>query len=474
MDRIRILVAMVLATLVLLGWPALMRYLYPPSPEEIIPLQPPVQEAPPKSVPAPSPKPTTAAVQPPAPATEAPPRSLTIETHYWRIEFSNRGAVATSWILKKQIVNGVERDIRAANGGDLELIPKDALDTTGAPLRLRAPSSPELADQLNHSNFRIEGQGITDSTGEINLSPGGSQEIVFTYSSGSVTARKTFKFYADSFLFDAAIDVTSGGQPQTVEMILGPRFGDQTEHQKGSYSVPSQVVADTRADSKVRVMGAYITPPFAKITALDRDQNLILIDKPLASDVDQIKLVGGDGITLLGYSRVVERGQGNLQLIVDHLPEGVTAGSQVAQGADTLRGGFRWAGMVDRYFAIVAVPSRPIDEIALTSIKVKHPDEEEPRDYPSVAIPAESSFRIFIGPKDRALLAEVSRETGANLDTLIDYGIFSSIIRPLIPAIGWALSGLSGVFHNYGWAIVVVTVIINLALSPLRWYSSRK
>lgn len=468
---------MLLATLVLVGWPVMMRYFNPTPPEELVPLQPPTEEQPAKSSPTPSAKKPVTVVQPPAPATEEKFREITVETSYWRIVFSNRGAVATSWILKKEKSNGIVRDIRAANGGgELELIPEDALDTTGAPLRLRAPSRPELADQLNQTNFRVE--GIAANTQKINLNPGQSQEIVFTYESGGVKARKVFKFYADSFLFDAAIDVTAGGQPQMVELVLGPRFGDQADHQQGSYGVPSQVVADTRTDSSVRVMGAYITPPFAKITAFDREQKQIQIEKPLASDVDQIKIVGGDGVTLIGYGRVIERERGSTEgsqrLTLDHMPEDVSTGSQVAQGADTLREGYRWAGMVDRYFAMVVIPSRPFDEIALTNIKVKHPDQEEPHDYASLAIPAESSLRIFVGPKDRALLAEVSQETGANLDTLIDYGIFSSIIRPLIPAIGWALNGLSGIFHNYGWAIVVVTIIINLALSPLRWYSSRK
>ncbi len=464
---------MLLATLILVGWPRVMDYFYPPSPEELIPIQSSTEEQPAKSNPTPSVKKPVAAVQPPVPTTaEEKFREITVETSYWRIKFSNRGAVATSWVLKKEKSNGVVRDIHAANGGDLELIPKDALDTVGAPLRLRAPSTPELAAQLNQTNFRIE--GVAENTREINLDPGQSQEIVFTHSSGSVTARKVFKFYSDSFLFDAAIAVATDGQPQMVELVLGPRFGDQADHQQGSYGVPTQVVADTRTDSSVRVMGAYITPPFANIIWFGREQNQIQIEKPLASDVDQIKIVGGDGVTLIGYARVVERQQGGTRLTLDHLPESISVGSQVAQSADTLREGFRWAGMVDRYFAMVVVPSRPFDEIALTSIKVKHPDQEEPRDYPSVALPAESSLRIFVGPKDRALLAEVSQETGANLDTLIDYGIFSSIIRPLIPAIGWALIGLSGIFHNYGWAIVVVTVIINLALSPLRWYSSRK
>ncbi|MEW6208827.1 MAG: YidC/Oxa1 family insertase periplasmic-domain containing protein [Acidobacteriota bacterium] len=473
MDRIRILVAMLLATLVLVGWPVVMRYFYPPSPEELLPIEPAIEEQPAKS-PAPDAKKTAPPVQPPIQATDAPLRAITVETSYWKIKFSNRGAVATSWILKKEKSGGIVRDIHAADGSELELIPKDSLDTAGAPLRLRAPAAPEIADQLNQTHFRVEGFEATSQDININLASGQSQEIVFTYSSGAVTARKAFRFHGDSFLFDCAIDVKTGGQTQPVELVLGPRFGDQSDHQKGTYGVPTQAVADTRADSTIRVMGAYITPPFAKIAAISQEQNQILIDKPLASDVDHIRILGGDGVTLLGYSRVVEREQGGIRLTLDRLPEGVSAGSQVAQGADTLRAGWRWAGLVDRYFAMVAVPSRPVDEIALTSVKVKHADREEPLDYPSVAVPAEYPFRIFVGPKDRALLTEVSQDTGANLDALIDYGIFSSIIRPLIPAIGWALNGLSAIFHNYGWAIVVVTVIINLALSPLRWYSSRK
>jgi YidC/Oxa1 family membrane protein insertase len=52
--------------------------------------------------------------------------------------------------------------------------------------------------------------------------------------------------------------------------------------------------------------------------------------------------------------------------------------------------------------------------------------------------------------------------------------MFSFMIRPIVPVIGAALDFLGRAFHNYGWSIVMVTIIINLALSPLRWYSSKK
>jgi YidC/Oxa1 family membrane protein insertase len=80
-----------------------------------------------------------------------------------------------------------------------------------------------------------------------------------------------------------------------------------------------------------------------------------------------------------------------------------------------------------------------------------------------------------VGPKDRELLAAVGQQLGgANLSALIDLGMFDFAVRPLIPALAWTLNGLWKLLGNFGWAIVAVTVIINLALSPLRFYSSKK
>ena len=57
---------------------------------------------------------------------------------------------------------------------------------------------------------------------------------------------------------------------------------------------------------------------------------------------------------------------------------------------------------------------------------------------------------------------------------MIDYGFFGAIVRPLIYPLAWAFNFFAGIFHNYGWAIVAVTVMINLAMWPLRATSSKK
>lgn len=470
---------MLISAAVLVGWPVLTHYLYPPAPpEDLAQFQSEVEQQQPveKQVPTKTEqaKPSTQTASGAVQTTDVIERKFTVQTHFWDITFSNRGGVAISWILKRIEVDGKEREIRAADDTALELVPEEAISKFGAPLRLHLPWSPETASQLNQVNFEVS--GVPDNPDPIVLDAGQTLDIKFSYSSPTVTATKTFTIHADKLIFDASADVKIGGSEQPVYLALGPRFGDQTEIQGGSYSVPPQVCALALDGTARRVIGGSITPLFTKVTAIDPSANRIQIEKPLAGDVDSVKLLSIDGVTLLGYARVLEREAGSRMLTLDAIPEGTSVGSNVAQGTDTLREGYRWAGLVDRYFAMVAIPPRPVNEIVLTDAKLKTHHEEEPRDYPSLAIPIvpEEKTRVFIGAKDRTLITEVSAAVGANLDPLIDYGFFSFMVRPLIAPIEWALKSLASVFHNYGWAIVVVTVIINLALSPLRYYSSKK
>lgn len=481
MDRSRIILAILLSGAVIIGWPLIMHRFFPPPPDPVVDItapapdqseSPAIQPSEKNPSPAETPKPATS--PPPQEITQVPLHEFTIVTPYWGAKFSNRGAVATSWTIKKEKTAAIEREILASDGTTLELIPQEALDKIGAPFRLELPWSPDLAKQLNQANFQIE--GLEPEQQEIVLGDGEQKQITFTYTSPSVRARKTFTFYGDRFDFELTADVKSGGGDQPVYVELGPRIGDQTDKQSGTYSTPPQVVAYDVAGNRHQYLGSGITPAFGKITSIDPSSNRIHIDKPLAGDVNQVKIVGSDGVTFLGYARVIKRESDTL-LALDSLPQGAAIGSGVAQGTDTIRQGYGWAGVVDRYFSMVAIPTFPVKEAILTSIQTKSdPQQETPRDYPSIAVPvhSEAVTHIFVGPKDRELLAQVGNRFGTDLEALIDYGMFAFMIRPIIPAIGWALGGLAKLFHNYGWGIVVVTTIINLFLSPLRWYSSKK
>ena len=68
--------------------------------------------------------------------------------------------------------------------------------------------------------------------------------------------------------------------------------------------------------------------------------------------------------------------------------------------------------------------------------------------------------RFFFGPKDFDVLRRSIRE----LVRAIDFGMFAWLVVPLLRALKW----VNGYVGNYGWSIIVLTVLINLAMFPLR------
>jgi YidC/Oxa1 family membrane protein insertase len=75
-------------------------------------------------------------------------------------------------------------------------------------------------------------------------------------------------------------------------------------------------------------------------------------------------------------------------------------------------------------------------------------------------------FDLFIGPKDTDILHAVN----PRLQSLIDYGWFSFLAQPLFLALHWMADHIT---HAYGWAIVLVTILINMLLFPLKISSMR-
>ena len=149
-------------------------------------------------------------------------------------------------------------------------------------------------------------------------------------------------------------------------------------------------------------------------------------------------------------------------------------------GGATLQGPFNWAGVVDQYFAAVFLPE-DIQSAALVTLRHQvdvpkdarnpKPGETIKEDVLGVAVGnlrGPSVERLYVGPKSLGVLEAVSVPTltGAppDLRALINFGFFGIIARPLFLWLKWTF----GWVHNWGWAIVIQTLIINVALLPLR------
>jgi YidC/Oxa1 family membrane protein insertase len=70
-------------------------------------------------------------------------------------------------------------------------------------------------------------------------------------------------------------------------------------------------------------------------------------------------------------------------------------------------------------------------------------------------------FRVFVGPKDYDLLKGIDPK----LEQVVDFGWLGVVAKPLFLVVNWANHAF---LHNFGWSIVVVTVVLNSILFPLR------
>jgi YidC/Oxa1 family membrane protein insertase len=137
-------------------------------------------------------------------------------------------------------------------------------------------------------------------------------------------------------------------------------------------------------------------------------------------------------------------------------------GSIVAQPSH--QGTWDYAGMDDHYFASVAMLGGKTE----AGIRYRHywvaktPQKGE-HDFVSYTLNQAGNgldVTFFIGPKEFSTLQGVNRD----LVRSINFGMFAWLAVPLLQA----LNGVNKYLGNFGWSIIALTVLINLAIFPLR------
>jgi YidC/Oxa1 family membrane protein insertase len=84
---------------------------------------------------------------------------------------------------------------------------------------------------------------------------------------------------------------------------------------------------------------------------------------------------------------------------------------------------------------------------------------------PSTAVSNSWNLTFYVGPKeDQAMNAVDPR-----LIQTLNYGYFSFISKPLSQLMLRTLETIYDHVHNYGWAIIILTIIIKLILLPFTW-----
>jgi YidC/Oxa1 family membrane protein insertase len=149
-------------------------------------------------------------------------------------------------------------------------------------------------------------------------------------------------------------------------------------------------------------------------------------------------------------------------------------------GGGTVPGPFHWAGPSDLYFAAVFIPDDPASAAMVTlrnSLSVATDPQKNPNEKANVEVigaavgnlHGPTSERVFVGPKELEVLQKVpvpGVSGGDNdLNGLVDFGWWGIIAKPLFVWLKWTYHHM---VPNWGWAIVIQTLIITVALLPLR------
>jgi YidC/Oxa1 family membrane protein insertase len=130
------------------------------------------------------------------------------------------------------------------------------------------------------------------------------------------------------------------------------------------------------------------------------------------------------------------------------------------------RAGMRWIGVESHYFTALFVAPQGSVSGELRARSVTPPGAETPELLPVAAVDASGgqAVALMVGAKDYSALARL----GHGFEHVVAVGDWlGPIVVPLMNLLRW----VHGHLGNWGWSIVALTVLINLAMAPLRHYS---
>jgi YidC/Oxa1 family membrane protein insertase len=433
----RFILALVASAAVLIFW----NYFFPPAK----PVQPnanaqptatasPQASASTKPAASATPTPSQAAATPSPTPDNVPQRKVRIDTPLYQATFDTRGAVATSWIIKKQKNTG--RPLYAASPNKkaqnpLELLaqppPEISPDKYYRALQI-VTGDAALDSMLSTRNFKSSDTiaGTADQTVEVLI---GSQQINFTLHDDAtgLDVVKTIVFFADRYTAEIQLKLTKGGQPvPQASLAIGPSVGDQGIEHHSFYAVAPEGIAVV--DGKTQRFPA----------------------EPI------------------------------------HKNAGGWFSSPRPEGADVQKvgGSIQWAAVGDTYFGMIAVPANPTSglEYRTVAYEQKTSDKPDQRYLVTGLLPVRadgSKIELYVGPKDHNLLDDETKaiaRTGTKIDLgeAINYGFLAWMRRGLAVPILFSINALQKITGSYGVAIILFTIFIYSLFFPLKWQSSRK
>jgi YidC/Oxa1 family membrane protein insertase len=313
------------------------------------------------------------------------------------------------------IENGLYRIVFTNRGGQVKSwVLKKWDDESGKPLDLVNPTgSAKYGYPLSLWTFDEALRNKLNTALYVVSSSGATApaEITFEYSDGDISVEKKFKF-DHSYVVGVETSVQQKGVPVAAFLAWPSGFGDQTN---GPQYASSQIAYQNGGKVERLANGWTLFPA--------------------------IKAIGGF----------------------------------------TVSGPFQWAGVSEQYFAAIFLPKDGQNAAMVTlrgMLEIPH-DATDPNNKQRDKVDAygaavgslkgATEARLYVGPKALPDLESVSvpgiTDAEPDLRQVVDFGWLGIIARPLFLWLKWTYYHI---VPNWGWSILFQTLVINLAILPLR------
>jgi YidC/Oxa1 family membrane protein insertase len=335
---------------------------------------------------------------------------IEVENEVFKVVLSNRGALIRNWILKQY---------NDSSGKPLDMVQPQAAARFGFPLSLYT-YEPGLSSQVNGALYQVLVNGTPPSPAGRVTAPA---TITFHYAANGLDVVKSIHFDS-SYVVSIDSQVTRNGAPVRALVEWPAGLGDMEEFAPNSIT-NSQVLTSANSFFSWSLNGKQDTLAAKKVS-----------------------------------------------------------------GNATLDGPYQYAAITDLYFAAALLPDAPERTTVVTlhntidlATKSSDPNSKKtPASVIGIAVGDTSGvtrLRLFAGPKALDVLKSIhavgadGRATGQNLEPLIQFGWLTVIAKPLYLALRYLRDLMGPGAYNWGWAIIVVTVIFNLLMLPTRFMMMR-
>ena len=128
------------------------------------------------------------------------------------------------------------------------------------------------------------------------------------------------------------------------------------------------------------------------------------------------------------------------------------------EGTESFTGHISWIAQEDKYFAAAIIPVSPVEGATVWK-------EMNSAEIALKLAPQKNEFIFYAGPKEYDRL----KEFNVGFEHIINFGWFSIVAMPLF----WVLKFFYSFLGNYGWSIVLLTIVTRIPFIPIMHKSQK-